>query len=134
MTKQVAPDADAPPEPIARVVCSTPQPFAQVIYDTDIPRMGFGHVCLVGDAAFLVRPRSAAGTAKAVADVWAPAHAMERHGDDVVAALTDREPGQLAVGRQLLERTRRIGLRPQLDGNWVPGDPELIFGLRTPGE
>ena len=120
------------PEPIARVVRSTAQPFLQVIYDIDVPRMAFGRVCLIGDAAFLVRPHAAAGTAKAAADAWALADAMARH-DDVVAALADWEPGQLALGRQLLERTRRIGRRSQFDGNWVPGDPELIFGLRAPG-
>jgi 2,6-dihydroxypyridine 3-monooxygenase len=120
------------PEPIARVVRSTAQPFLQVIYDIEVPRMAFGRMCLIGDAAFLVRPHAAAGTAKAAADAWALADAVARHGN-VVAALADWEPGQLALGRQLLERTRRIGRRSQFDGNWVPGDPELIFGLRAPG-
>jgi 2,6-dihydroxypyridine 3-monooxygenase len=87
---------------------------------------------LIGDAAFLARPHAAAGTAKAAADAWALAEAVARH-DNVVAALADWEPGQLALGRQLLERTRRIGRRSQFDGNWVPGDPEFIFGLRAPG-
>ena len=49
------------------------------------------------------------------------------------AALARWEPGQVALGAQLLERTRRIGRRSQFDGTWVPGDPELIFGLRGPG-
>jgi 2,6-dihydroxypyridine 3-monooxygenase len=120
------------PEPIARVVRSTAQPFLQVVYDIDVPRMAFGRVCLIGDAAFLVRPHAAAGTAKAAADAWALADAVARH-DSVVAALADWEPGQLALGGQLLERTRRIGRRSQFDGNRVPGDPESIFGLRAPG-
>jgi 2,6-dihydroxypyridine 3-monooxygenase len=120
------------PEPIARVVCSTAQPFLQVVYDIDVPRMAFGRVCLIGDAAFVARPHAAAGTAKAAADAWALADAVARHGD-VRAALVDWEPGQVALGRQLLERTRRIGRRSQVDGNWIPGDPELIFGLRAPG-
>ena len=50
------------------------------------------------------------------------------------AALARWETGQLALGAQLLERTRRIGRRSQVDGTWVPGDPELIFGLRGPGQ
>lgn len=120
------------PEPIAHVVRSAAQPFLQVIYDIDVPRMAFGRMCLIGDAAFLVRPHAAAGTAKAAADAWALADAVSRH-DNVVAALADWEPGQLALGRQLLERTRRIGRRSQFDGNWMAGDPELIFGLRAPG-
>jgi 2,6-dihydroxypyridine 3-monooxygenase len=120
------------PEPLARVVHSTAQPFLQVIYDLDIPRMAFGRVCLIGDAAFVGRPHAAAGTAKAAADAWALADAVGRHAN-VVDALAAWEPGQLALGRQLLERTRRIGRRSQFDGDWVPGDPETIFGLRAPG-
>ena len=43
----------------------------QVVYDIDVPRMALGRVCLIGDAAFAVRPHAAAGTAKAAADGWA---------------------------------------------------------------
>lgn len=120
------------PVPFARVVCGAAQPFLQVIYDVEVPQMAFDRVCLIGDAAFVVRPHAAAGTAKAAADAWALAGALKRHGD-VVAALADWEPRQLALGQQLLERTRRIGRRSQVDGNWVAGDPELIFGLHGPG-
>jgi 2,6-dihydroxypyridine 3-monooxygenase len=120
------------PEPIARVVESTAEPFLQVISDVEVPRMAFGRVCLLGDAAFVVRPHAAAGTAKAAADAWALAEALECTGD-VPSALGRWEPGQLALGAQLLERTRRIGRRSQFDGTWIPGDPELIFGLRGPG-
>lgn len=94
--------------------------------------MAFGRACLIGDAAFVARPHGAAGTAKAAADAWALVDALARHAD-VPAALADWEPGQLALGRQLLERTRRIGSRSQVECNWVPGDPMFIFGLRGPG-
>ena len=120
------------PAPIARVVESVERPFLQVIYDIEVPRMAFGRVCLLGDAAFVVRPHAAAGTAKAAADAWALAEALARDGD-VPAALARWETEQVALGAQLLERTRRIGRRSQVDGTWVPGDPELIFGLRGPG-
>ncbi len=120
------------PAPIARVVESTAQPFLQVVYDIEVPRMAFGRLCLIGDAAFVVRPHAAAGTAKAAADAWALAEALERESD-VPTALARWEPGQVRLGAQLLERTRRIGRRSQFDGTWVPGDPELIFGLRGPG-
>jgi 2,6-dihydroxypyridine 3-monooxygenase len=120
------------PEPVARVVTTCAQPFLQVVYDIEVPRMAFGRVCLVGDAAFAVRPHAAAGTAKAAADAWALAAALERE-DHVPSALARWEPGQVALGARLLERTRRIGRRSQVDGTWVPGDPELIFGLRGPG-
>jgi len=120
------------PAPIARVVESVERPFLQVIYDIEVPRMAFGRVCLLGDAAFVVRPHAAAGTAKAAADAWALAETIARE-TDVPKALSRWESEQLALGAQLLERTRRIGRRSQVDGNWVPGDPELIFGLRGPG-
>ena len=120
------------PEPMAELVSKLEQPFLQVIYDIDVPRMAFGRVCLVGDAAIVARPHAAAGTSKAAADGWALAQALSDE-KDVVAALRQWEAGQLGVGRQLLERTRRIGHRSQVDCNWVAGDPELIFGLHGPG-
>ncbi len=121
------------PELVADVVCSVDRPFVQVICDVEVPRMAFGRVCLIGDAAWVVRPHAAAGTAKAAADGWALADALAAH-DDVDRALVAWEPAQLALGRRLLDRTRRIGSRSQVDCNWVPGDPELIFGLRGPGQ
>ena len=121
------------PAAMAQVVGETDQLFLQVVHDIEVPRMAFGRVCLIGDAAFVVRPHAAAGTAKAAADAWALAQAIGREGD-VPAALTRWEPGQVALGAQLLERTRRIGRRSQFDCTWTPGDPELIFGLRGPGQ
>jgi 2,6-dihydroxypyridine 3-monooxygenase len=121
------------PKVIADVVIAVERPFLQVVFDVEVPRMAFGRVCLIGDAAWVVRPHAAAGTAKAAADGWALADALAAH-DDVPGALAAWEPGQLTLGRQLLDRTRRIGARSQVDCNWVPGDPELIFGLRGPGQ
>ena len=54
--------------------------------------MAFGRACLLGDAAFVVRPHAAAGTAKAAADAWALAEALARDGD-VPAALARWETG-----------------------------------------
>jgi 2,6-dihydroxypyridine 3-monooxygenase len=121
------------PAVIAEVVGAVEAPFVQVILDVEVPRMAFGRACLVGDAAWVVRPHAAAGTAKAAADAWALADALVEH-DDIAEALAAWEPGQLALGRQLLDRTRRIGARSQFDGDWRAGDPELIFGLYGPGE
>ena len=77
-------------------------------------------------------PHAAAGTAKAAADAWELARAL-REQPDFESALRAWEPGQLELGRKLLERTRRIGRRSQVDCNWMPGDPELVFGLYEPG-
>jgi 2,6-dihydroxypyridine 3-monooxygenase len=120
------------PERISDVVLAVKQPFVQEIVDIEVPKMAFGRVCLIGDAAFAVRPHAAAGTAKAAADAWELSRALQEQ-DDVEEALKTWEPGQLELGRKLLERTRSIGRRSQVDCNWTPGDPELIFGLYEPG-
>ena len=105
----------------------------QVIFDIEVPRMAFGRVCLIGDAAFAVRPHAAAGTAKAAADAWALGEALVAAGGDVVEALQRWEPVQLALGAQLIARARDIGNRSQFEGTFTPGDPTLIFGLYEPG-
>ena len=118
---------------IAEILHKCPEPFVQVIYDIDVERMAFGRVVLIGDAAFAVRPHAAAGTAKACADAWALRDALRDAGGDPVAALARWEPGRLALGRQLLARTRDMGDRSQFQRNWVPGDPSLRLGLYGPG-
>lgn len=122
------------PAPIAEAVLAVADLFVQVVLDLEVPRMAFGRACLLGDAAFVVRPHAAAGTAKAAEDAWMLCGALDKHPDDPVAALAAWEPGQLELGRSLLARTRSIGRRSQVDGNWRAGDPELIFGLHGPGE
>jgi 2,6-dihydroxypyridine 3-monooxygenase len=94
--------------------------------------MAFGRICLLGDAAFALRPHIAAGTAKAAADGWALAEALSATGGEVGPALASWEARQLRVGRAALERARRNGQRSQFEGTWIPGDPDLAFGLTGP--
>ncbi|HEV2927155.1 MAG TPA: FAD binding domain-containing protein [Propionibacteriaceae bacterium] len=108
-------------------------PFVQVIFDIEVDRMAFGRVCLIGDAAFALRPHAAAGTAKAAADAWTLAEALAATQGDLQAALPRWERHQLAVGRAVLQRTRRNGNKSQFEGTWRPGDLELVFGLYEPG-
>lgn len=117
----------------AEVVQRTKLPFVQVIFDIEVDQMAFGRVCLIGDAAFALRPHAAAGTAKAAADAWALAEALAATQGDIRVALPRWERQQLAVGRAVLERTRRNGNKSQFQGAWRPGDPELVFGLYEPG-
>ena len=125
--------ADVLAAPVAEVVTGIAEPFVQVIYDLEVPRMAFGRVCLIGDAAFAVRPHAAAGTAKAADDGWALADELTAFAGDVPAALAAWERRQLEVGRALLARTREIGDSSQFTGSFRPGDPRLIFGLHEPG-
>jgi 2,6-dihydroxypyridine 3-monooxygenase len=120
-------------EPIAEAVVSAAEPFVQVVTDIEVPRMVFGRICLIGDAAFAVRPHAAAGTAKAAADGWALAGELTAAAGDVPAALAAWERRQLALGRDLLARCREIGDSSQFLGTFRPGDPRLIFGLYGPG-
>lgn len=95
--------------------------------------MAFGRVCLLGDAAFTLRPHVAAGQAKACADAWALRDALRDARGDVVTALAAWEPGQLQLGRSALERTRAMGEASQFTGAMVAGDPHWKFGLWEPG-
>lgn len=121
------------PSVLAAVVDATDQLFVQVVYDIEVERMAFGRICLIGDAAFAVRPHAAAGTAKAADDGWMLAAALDSDLS-VEEALTGWQSTQLALGRNLLDRTRRVGRRSQVDNTWTPGDPESIFGLYAPGD
>lgn len=122
------------PALISTVVTQTEQPFLQVVFDAEVEQMAFGRVCLLGDAAFVARPHAAAGTAKAADDAWSLADALASEPDDVVHALQTWQRGRCELGRQLVERTRRIGAESQFDGTWRPDDPSHIFGLRGPGQ
>lgn len=121
------------PPVLAEVVLATPQPFIQKIVDVEVDRMAFGAVALAGDAAFTARPHTAAGTAKAAADAWALSAAIAEHAEPR-AALAAWEPGQLALGRQLVARARELGARSQFRNAWIPGDPYQRFGLREAGD
>ena len=121
------------PPAVAEILLACEAPFVQVIYDIDAARMAFGRVALIGDAAFAVRPHAGAGTAKACADAWTLRDALRDAGGDPPTALARWEPEQLALGRQLLARTRDMGKRSQHHHTWVPGDPSLRLGLYGPG-
>ena len=120
------------PDAIAEVVVKSSEPFVQAVFDIAVPRMAFGRVCLIGDAAFAIRPHAAAGTAKAAEDGWQLAAAMRAERGDVIAALRRWEPHQLALGHAVMNRSREIGARAQVSGTYVPGDPEVSFGLYEP--
>lgn len=122
------------PEAIAQTVIRSEAPFVQAVFDVDVPRMAFGRVCLIGDAAFVIRPHAAAGTAKAAEDAYTLAEAVAEANGDVVGALVAWEPGQLEMGRNVLERARDLGDRSQFLGTYRPPDPYLSFGLYRPGD
>ena len=121
------------PPPAAAMVRSTVEPFVQAVVDIEVPRMAFGRICLIGDAAFALRPHIAAGTAKAAEDAWKLGEAMQSCEGDVVAALERWEPGQLELGRRALQRSREAGDRAQVKSSWRMGEP-LPLGLYRTGD
>jgi 2,6-dihydroxypyridine 3-monooxygenase len=118
---------------LAELVQAAESPFVQVIVDVAVEAMAFGRVCLLGDAAFAARPHAAAGTAKAAENGWKLAEAVAAADGDLEEALRRWEPGQLQLGRLLVERSRRIGERYQVTSTAQPDDPELRFGLYGAG-
>jgi 2-polyprenyl-6-methoxyphenol hydroxylase-like FAD-dependent oxidoreductase len=83
------------------------EPILQPIYDLETPRMAFGRVAIIGDAAFVARPHVGAGVSKAAGDAAALADALE--SADVIAALQNFEAVRLPVGRRIIERARHLG-------------------------
>ena len=118
---------------LAEVVRSCETPLIQAVFDVDSPKMVYGRACLLGDAAFTLRPHVAAGQAKACADAWALRDALADASGDVLAGLAEWEPRQLALGRSALRRTREMGEASQFRGTMVAGDPDWKFGLWEPG-
>jgi len=83
------------------------EPILQPIYDLETPRMAFGRVAIIGDAAFVARPHVAAGVAKAADDAAALAAAVAT--DEVEPALKRFEAARLPVGARIIERARHLG-------------------------
>ncbi len=121
------------PGPLAEIVSATAEPFVQLIVDVAVPWMVVGRVCILGDAAFALRPHAAVGTAKAAEDAWQLARALQSKPGDVDGALRHWEDQQLRLGHQVAARTCDAGNRSQFDGTWHVGEP-LPFGLYKVGD
>jgi 2,6-dihydroxypyridine 3-monooxygenase len=118
---------------LAETVRATSEPFLQVVFDIEVPRMAFGRVCLIGDAASALRPHIAAGTAKAAEAAWMLADAVVAADHDVVAALESWEPLVLELEHSAVARTREAGVSVQFESRWTIGDA-IPFGLRETGD
>ncbi len=96
---------------LAALVAATPQPFLQTIVDVVPTRTVFGRVCLLGDAAFVVRPHTAGATAKAARDATTLARALKRAGRNVDAGLRGFQEMQIEFGRGLVDYGVALGRR-----------------------
>lgn len=100
--------------PFAEVVHATEEPFVQTIDDLLIPRLVFGRVVLIGDAASLIRPHIGSGTAKAVDDAIHLAHALSDGYDEDLNCLAAWEHTRLDDHAGLAEYSRAIARRLKL--------------------
>jgi len=92
---------------VAEIFERTRQPFFQPIFDLESPRIAFGRVALVGDAAFVARPHVGAGVTKAALDAASLADAVAEN--EVAAALLRFERQQQPFGSGLVALGRQEG-------------------------
>jgi 2-polyprenyl-6-methoxyphenol hydroxylase-like FAD-dependent oxidoreductase len=84
------------------------EPILQPIYDLESPRMAFGRVAIVGDAAFVARPHVAAGVSKAADDAAALVQGLSAEAD-VERGLKRFEAARLKENYRIIERARHLG-------------------------
>jgi 2-polyprenyl-6-methoxyphenol hydroxylase-like FAD-dependent oxidoreductase len=60
------------PPQFADAVAAERSPFIQGIFDYTVPKMAVSGIALLGDVAFVVRPHTAMGVAKAAGDATLP--------------------------------------------------------------
>ena len=94
---------------IAEIFART-APFFQPIYDLISPRLVFGRVVLVGDAAFVTRPHAGAATTKAALDAAILADCMRHAGDDLGDELRHFERSQQPFGSAMVALGQEEGV------------------------
>lgn len=95
------------PPPFAAAVAAERQPFIQAIFDYEAPRMANGRLALLGDAAFVVRPHTAMGVAKAAGDAMALRSCLARL--PCADALQAYQRERLPIGAEIAAYGRRLG-------------------------
>jgi 2-polyprenyl-6-methoxyphenol hydroxylase-like FAD-dependent oxidoreductase len=97
------------PPPFLDVLRRIERPFFTPIYDHASPRMAFGRVVLIGDAASVGRPHMGFGVSKAAEDARALADALAAHGADVDAALARFDAVRQPIGERVMLHGRKLG-------------------------
>src|SRR5215831_19488305 len=103
------------PRVFGQLVVQTNEPFIQTIYDLSVPRMAFGRVCILGDAAFVPRPHTAAGLSKAATNAVALVNSIANSSNVDVGALKRWEPRQIELGNNLKYLGISLGNRSQFN-------------------
>ncbi len=105
---------DLMPEVLLDCVMKMPQPFITPIYDFLAPKIVFGRVAMVGDAAANPRPHMGFGIAKAGNDAEALAKALDSH-DDVDTALNAYNAERQSIGNTIVMHSRKLGTHMGVD-------------------
>lgn len=95
------------PPAFAAAIAAEPSPFVQPIHDFESRRMVNRRIVLLGDAAFIARPHTAMGVAKAAGDAMELAHALA--GRAVDEALAVYEQARSPQGHAIVDYGRRLG-------------------------
>jgi 2-polyprenyl-6-methoxyphenol hydroxylase-like FAD-dependent oxidoreductase len=98
------------PAPIAEVIAQAGPPLLHLIFDLESPKLVFGRVALLGDAAFVARPHVATGITKAALDAQALVDALATESN-IEGATSRYERDRQAFGQWLVARGRHIGER-----------------------
>ena len=93
--------------PFAEVVRITRVPIFQPIYDLESPRLAFGRVALLGDAAFVARPHVGMGAIKAAQDAMVLSELLGQA--PVAEALRRYDAERQPAGAALVAVGRRLG-------------------------
>ena len=93
---------------IADIFARAEQPIFQPIHDFASPRLTFGRLALLGDAAFVARPHVGAGVTKAALDAACLADALVAHArvEDALAAYDHQRQ---RAGDWAVSRSREFG-------------------------
>ncbi len=126
--RQAAHDVLSPQ--FAEVVEKTESLFFQPIFDLESPRIAFGRIAILGDAAFVARPHCGMGVTKAGCDALALARALAQE-PDVPAALAAYERVRLVEGRAVVHHARALGAYMQAQIS-TPAEREMAERYRTP--
>jgi 2-polyprenyl-6-methoxyphenol hydroxylase-like FAD-dependent oxidoreductase len=105
---------DIMPEVLLDCVMTMKQPFITPIYDFTAPRIIFGRVAMVGDAAANARPHMGFGVAKAGGDAAALARALRDH-HDVDTALKAYDAERQPIGNTIVQHSRKLGTHMGVD-------------------
>ncbi|CAG9246629.1 Monooxygenase [Burkholderia diffusa] len=114
----------------AEVVSRATQPLFQPIYDLEVPRMAFGRIALLGDAAFVARPHCGMGVTKAAGDALALVASLATRAD-TLDALSEYSETRTAFGIAIVQHARHLGayMQAQLKNDT---EREMAERYRTP--